>query len=75
MGKLGNPSRLGREERTFESCRPDKMKTFEVKCYLCEGIADLNKMTKWRGKYFHRVKIPNYKDTCLEAAKKDARRR
>lgn len=49
--------------------------SYKVMCYLCDGMDDLRKMKKFRGQYYHNVKIPTYEDTCLEAVKKNARRR
>lgn len=66
---------MGRRSRTFESCHPDMTNPFRIRCNLCEDEDDLRKMKKFQGEYYHNVKIPNNKTTCLEAVKNNAKRR
>lgn len=51
------------------------MDTFNVTCNLCDRKADLRKMRKYKGQYYHNIKIADFKTTCLEAAKNNDRRR
>lgn len=53
------------------------MSVFEVTCYLCDGKADLRKMTRYKGQYFHKVKVKGlgFKTSCLEAVKNNDKRK
>ncbi len=53
------------------------MSTFEVTCYLCDRKADLRKMKKYDGKYYHNVIVKGlgFKTTCLEAVKNNDRKK
>ncbi len=48
---------------------PTMSKSYEVVCYLCQGSDDIRRMKMFRGEYFHKVRIPGYSTTCIDAAK------